>query len=217
MKITNVKIHSLNDLIKKLKQVTVKCDPNFQIYKDCEFSYRCTNNVACDIFPAQKYICLDELEKVRNLYFELLNKYNIDIFDLNGYITIKTEDFNDEIDVLPPIVEYTRMPNGLHYNLLNDGMHRIYLAKLEYRPVSTVIISGVPEEYPYYAFPIAHAPGNPSIADWSLVKEFKTSSDIPSNYIKRWPRIPNHKLLYRNFNSVFSHVSGRHTNKSAIG
>lgn len=121
----------------------------------------------------------------------------MDIFKLDGYVTIWLEGYDDPIDVLPPVVERSEEADWSVVNILNDGMHRVYLARMERTPIQVVYASGVPKQFPYYAFPLVNG--------WNDVE---IVSELPDGYIKKWHRIREYKTLYRNFNSGFQNVGG---------
>lgn len=101
------------------------------------------------------------------------------------------------MDLLPPIVEESVENDGSVHLIINDGMHRVYMALREWFIPQVALIRGVPKDLPYYAFPV---PGG-----WDKVEE---RDDLPDGYLKKWHRIKNYYSLYRNFNSAFTNVGG---------
>ena len=84
-------------------------------------------------------------------------------------------------------------------------MHRIYLARIERINPEIIFVRGIPKQYPYYAYPIR--------GSWDQVERV---DHLPEGYIKKWHRIKNNKMLYRNFDSIFSNCSkprGHHNKK----
>lgn len=126
-----------------------------------------------------------------------LRDHGVDLFRLDGYVTIWLEGYDDPIDVLPPVVEQSPEADGSVVNILNDGMHRVYLARMERSPLQCVFAANVPKQFPYYSFPLANG--------WNGVE---IVSELPEGYIKKWHRIKNYKSLYRDFNSGFQNVGG---------
>jgi hypothetical protein len=104
---------------------------------------------------------------------------------------------DEPIDVLPPVVERSVEADGSIVKILNDGMHRVYLARMERSPIQVVYVREVPNEYPYYAYPLVNG--------WNDVE---IVNELPEHYIKKWHRIPNYKTLYRDFNTAFQNVGG---------
>lgn len=194
MKITRVVQHSQAELIRNLHEISMLKAPEVQPYKDAAIGLEIMS--PNEIAPAQRYVLTDELMKVRDLRWELRDR-GIDLFKLDGYVTIMIEGCDDPIDVLPPVVEVSEELDGSLIDILNDGMHRVYLARMERSPIQVVFVSGVPRELPYYAFPL--------VDGWNGV-EIRDS--LPEGYVKKWHRIRNHHTLYRNFNTGGFHNVG---------
>jgi len=108
------------------------------------------------------------------------------------------EGYDEKVDLLPPVIEEFIEKNGRVVRIINDGMHRVYLAFLEWIVPQVIYVRGVPKNLPYYAFPIPEQ-------DWTKIE---IVDDIPARYIKKWHRIEKNKRLYRNFNSAFINVGG---------
>lgn len=194
MKILKVIGHSQEELIRKLRRVTMLTDPSLYVYKDVFISLEKIHTRF--LAPPQSYVLVKELQKVRELKWQL-EGHGIDLFTLNGYVSLYLEGYEEPIDLLPPIVEESLEQDGSIFNIVCDGMHRVYLARMEWVAPQVVFIRGLPENMPYYAFPIPE--GWPAVA----IKE-----DLPEGFIKKWHRIRDYKSLYRNFNSSFNNVGG---------
>ena len=194
MNIVRVQRFSEIDLIVRLRKVYMLKDKNRRPYVFSVISLE-SINLNC-LIPAQRYVLSDELKKVRDLKWALL-EHDVDIFKLDGYVKCWFDGIDEPIDVLPPIVEESFEPNDSVVNIVNDGMHRIYMALLEGITPQVVFIRGVLKSCPYYAYPV---PGG-----WNSVE---IVDSLPENYIKKWHRIKNNKTLYRNFNSAFENVGG---------
>jgi thymidylate synthase len=143
--------------------------------------------------PAQRYVLAPTVQKLLALRAALL-AHGLDLFALDGGAVIRTSEHPDEeIPVLPPIVEESREPDGRTVLLVNDGLHRVSAARSLGLPISVVLVRGVPAEYPYYAYAL---PGG-----WSEVAELL---ELPDEYQKKSYRLPeNYKALFREFNTVF--------------
>jgi hypothetical protein len=189
--ITMHKYYSAYDLIDKIKKVSMlKNDKNFP-YSD---SYITIESIDPNsLFPCQYYVLKSELE-MKNYLYELFKKIRIDIFNLNGYIKFELNNECCKRTLLPPVIEESIESDGKIYPLINDGMHRIFLAILMKRKLNIIYIRGSKESY--YAYPLPNR--------WNDVKIFNT---IDKNTIKKIYRIQDNKKLYRNFDSVFQNCS----------
>jgi hypothetical protein len=194
MRILAVERFSEEELIKRLRDVTMLKAPEIKVYENAFISLE---NVATEsLSPPQNYILRDELKKVRELKWAL-EEHQVDVFNLNGFVRLILEGSDEPVDLLPPIVEESIEKNGAVHLIVNDGMHRVYMAVREWVIPQVVLIRGVPKNLPYYAFPL---PGS-----WDKVEE---RDDLPAGYLKKWHRIENYYSLYRNFNSAFINVGG---------
>ncbi len=194
MEIQRIERHSVEELIANLRKVGMLTRPEVRVYADCPIDL--TSLHTDDIAPAQRYVLTKELLKVRDLRWAL-RKHGADLFKLDGYVTIWLEGYDDPIDVLPPVVEESHEADGSTVKILNDGMHRVYLSRMERSPIQVIYVRNVPEEHPYYAFPLVNG--------WNDVEIVQ---DLPEGYIKKWHRIENYKSLYRDFNTGFQNVGG---------
>jgi len=166
--------------------------PDVYVYERAAISLE-EMTIEC-LYPAQRYVLVQELEKVRLLKWELA-RFGYDIFRLDGYVKLWLAGEDQPIDLLPPMVEESVERNGRVVNIVNDGMHRLYMAYLEWVSPQVVFIRGVPKDLPYYAFP------HPT--QW---QDIDMMESLPEGYLKKWHRIQDYKTLYRNFNSAFEHV-----------
>lgn len=194
MQIERVERHGVDELVANMRRVSMLTRPDEMPYRDAriELVTLHTNDIA----PAQRYVLSQELVKVRDLRWAL-REHDIDLFRLDGYLTLWIEGYDDPIDLLPPVVEQSAEADSTVVNILNDGMHRVYLARMERSPIQVVYVRDVPKEFPYYAFPLVNG--------WNDVE---IVSELPEGYIKKWHRIKDYKSLYRNFNSGFRNVGG---------
>ncbi|MDH7603237.1 MAG: hypothetical protein QHI38_13955 [Armatimonadota bacterium] len=194
MDIERIERHSVDELIANMRRVGMLTDPNIKLYKDCRIEVVTLHTD--EIAPAQRYVLVQEILKVRNLRWAL-REHGIDLFKLDGYITMWLQGYEEPIDVLPPVIERSVEADGSVMKILNDGMHRVYLARMERSPIQVVYVRDVPPQYPYYAYPLVNGWNDVEIVD-----------ELPENYIKKWHRIPNYKTLYRDFNTAFRNVGG---------
>ncbi len=195
MKILHVERFDEAALLQRLRNVSMLLQPDVFPYREAFLSLE---NIAVEnLDPPQRYVLKKELDKVRDLKWEL-EEHGVDLFNLGGFARITLEGVDEPIDLLPPIVEESIERNGRVAHIINDGMHRVYVAYLEWVVPQVVYARGVPKHLPYYAFPIPDK-------DWTKIELL---DHIPETFIKKWHRIPNNKALYRNFNSAFVNVGG---------
>ncbi len=195
MKITSVQRFDVRELIGRLKDLTMLEDENMVPYRDAYISVEriCVE----ELHPPQRYVMKSELTKVRELKWAL-EEHGVDLFNLDGFVRVFLEGSEEPVDLLPPVVEEIIERNGRITHVINDGMHRIYMAYLEWVIPQVVYVRGLPKNVPYYAYAIPER-------DWTKIELL---DEIPTTYIKKWHRIEKNKTLYRNFNSVFTNVGG---------
>ncbi|MBF0565339.1 MAG: hypothetical protein HQK89_08855 [Nitrospirae bacterium] len=192
MNIIKIERYSEEELISRLKNLCMLTAPDVYPYRD---AYISLERISTDyITPPQRYVLVGELKKVRDLRLTLM-EHGIDVFNLNGYVNIWLEGEETPVTVLPPVVEESIEASGAVVNVINDGMHRLFMARLEWVIPQVIFVRGIPKKLPYYAYPIPDG--------WKGVSEME---ELPPGYIKKWHRIENYKSLYRNFNSVFENV-----------
>jgi len=187
MRITELMHRTPCDLISKLHKVTMLKDDKCSVYKNAYITME-TLDPSC-LVPCQYYILKNELSKI----IELQEAFPA-IFSLHGYYEFKTSNTVELRTLLPPIIEESIEADGKIYPLINDGMHRIYLALLQKRKINVVYIRGASK--PYYAYPLPNG--------WNDVK---VVNEITKDSIKKIHRITDNKKLYRNFDSVFTNSS----------
>jgi len=194
MQINKVERHGVDELIANMQRVSMLTHPDDLPYKDADIELQKMHTG--EIAPAQRYVLTQEILKVRDLRWAL-REHDVDLFELNGYVTMWIDGYDDPIELLPPVIEQSTEADSSVVRILNDGMHRVYLARMERSHIQVVYVENVPKQYPYYAFPLVNG--------WSDVE---IVSDLPEGYIKKWHRIKNYKSLYRDFNSGFVNVGG---------
>jgi hypothetical protein len=194
MKIQSVESFPPEVLIEKLRDVTMLKAPEVKIYDKAFISVETV--AVSSLSPPQNYILRSELKKVRELKWAL-EEHGIDIYRLDGFARLMLEGHEEPVDLLPPVVEESIERDGSVHLIVNDGMHRVYMALREWVIPQVVLVRGIPKHLPYYAFPV---PGG-----WTNIEE---RDDLPPGYLKKWHRIANYHALYRNFNSAFENVGG---------
>ena len=153
MDIIALERHSAVELIACLRRVPLMEQTNVLIYEQALISLE-QIHTDC-LHPPQNYLWLKELRKTQDLRWSLAER-GVDLFRLDGYITytVRREDGSEATyDLYPPIVEESIEADGTVALLINDGMHRLYLARLEWVVPQVTYIRGVPKAYPYYAYP----------------------------------------------------------------
>jgi hypothetical protein len=151
------------------------------------------------LHPPQNYIWLQELRKTQELRWSLAD-WGVDLFRLDGYVTYTVRLAGGEeviYDLYPPIVEESFEADGSLALIINDGMHRLSQARMEWVIPQVTYVRGIPKEYPYYAFP---RPGG-----WEGLDLLADNPD-PQRYLKKCHRTRHNKKLYRDFQAVFQNV-----------
>jgi hypothetical protein len=197
MDIIALENHSAQELIGRLRRVPLLEQPEILVYQDALITLECIHTDY--LYPAQNYIWLTELRKIQELRWSLAAQ-GVDLFRLEGFITytVRGPDGGEEkYDVYPPIVEESLEADGTLALLINDGMHRLYLARLEWVVPQVVYVRGVPKDYPYYAFPRRQK--------WENLDLLPENPD-PKTYLKKSHRLRENKRLYRDFQAVFNNV-----------
>ncbi|MCL6612680.1 MAG: hypothetical protein K6T66_14185 [Peptococcaceae bacterium] len=194
MNIVKIERHGPEELLGRMRRVSMLTHPDVLIYNEAFISLEKIRTEF--LSPPQSYILTSELQKVRRLRWAL-QEFGVELFCLDGYVTVWLEDYDEPVDVLPPVVEESVEEDGSVHFIICDGMHRVSLARMEWVIPQVVFIRGIPRDKPYYAYPV---PGG-----W---KEVVTRDDLPEGFIKKWHRIREYKTLYRNFNSAFNNVGG---------
>ena len=138
------------------------------------------------------YLVQKSADFQRSLHDSLL-KAGYDTLHLRGGLEIKN-DQGELWRLIPPVVEvmhedvahvntrgdidYAGKPAKVAVHIVNDGMHRVALARERRTSVSIIHVSGIPAEFPYYALPNG----------WDQVRTF---TDVPKTK-------PEKKLYRRN-------------------
>jgi len=187
-------------LVERLRKMHIKGRPDLTIYRDARITLEEDYPIEQVVFP-QYYVLEKDLEEI-TLCRRALMEYGVDIFRLRGFVRVwsRRQD-NGQMqvfDVTPPVVEISQADGGIP--LLNDGMHRLYLARQESPAMNLVIVEGVDPRYPYYALP--------NEGGWDSLQRCREVPDIKKNY-----RIADYKSLFRDFNTCFLNVTQPRTTK----
>ncbi|MEO5340049.1 MAG: hypothetical protein H7837_05945 [Magnetococcus sp. MYC-9] len=194
-RITRIETLAEEPLLERFRQTRLRGFGQPLIYAQARL--RLVRNVEPrTLFPAQRYVLQADHQRLHRLYTSFL-QHGHDIFALEGGLQfwIHGEEGEEEgpIPLTPPLVELSREADGRLLPLINDGMHRVYTAMQLGKTIHIIQADGVPEQWPYYAFPLANG--------WDDVEELAA---IPEDYVKKSYRDPdNYKALFRDFNGVF--------------
>jgi hypothetical protein len=197
MDIIELTRHSPQELTERLRRVPLLKQPDILVYAEALISLE---QIRTDqLAPTQNYVWLEEFRKVQDLRWSLA-EHGVDLFRLDGFVTytVRESDGAKKLyNVYPPVVEESLEADGSVALLINDGMHRLYLARLERVAPQVIYVRGVPKQYPYYAFP---RPGG-----WEGIDLLANNPD-PEAYLKKCHRRRENKRLYRDFQAVFANV-----------
>ncbi len=186
MEILQVEFHPATELMARLRQVPLQERPEVKIYANALISLEFIHTNY--LWPPQNYIWLAELRKVQNLRWSL-QEHGFDMFRLNGFVTYTVRQADGELrtyDLYPPIIEESFEADGTVALLINDGMHRVYLARQAWIVPQVVYIR--PEGWQHLDL----LPDNPET----------------NRYLKKCHRLRHNKVLFRNFQAVFRNVGG---------
>ncbi len=147
MNIIALQCHPADELIACLRRVPLMEQPEVLIYEQALISLEQIHTDS--LYPPQNYLWLQELRKTQDLRWSLAEQ-GVDLFRLDGYVTytVRQDDGSEATyDLYPPIVEESIEADGTVALLINDGMHRLYLARLEWLVPQVTYIRGVPKAY----------------------------------------------------------------------
>ncbi len=195
LRVLSVERFDRNELLERLRRTRLRGFDGAQPYAAATLALAPATDAAC-LAPAQRYVLRPGVARILELRAALL-AHGVDPFALDGGAFIRTSSAPEQdVPLIPPIVEESREPDGRLVLIINDGIHRIFAARSIGLPVNVVIARGVPPEYPYYACATA--------GGWAEVVQLE---ELPEGFQKKSYRIPqNYKALFRDFNAVFPGV-----------
>ncbi len=195
MKILSVERFDCDELLASLRETPLRGFDKAKVYANATLELASATDTDA-LTPAQRYVLEPTMRKLLELRNALLG-HGIDLFALDGGAYIHTSDDPDEtIPIVPPIVEESVEPDGRTVLLVNDGLHRVSAARSLGLSISVVIARGVPSEYPYYAYALPRG--------WTELVQLE---ELPDEYQKKEYRLPeSYKALFREFNTVFPGV-----------
>jgi hypothetical protein len=187
-------------LFENLRKIHITGRPDLKIYKNANISLKENINPQ-DINFAQYYVLEKDLDEI-SITRKCLLEYGVDIFKLKGFVRVYYQNSDNNalgvFDVLPPVVEISKADGGIP--LLNDGMHRVYLAREAESAINLIMVENSDPDYPYYALP--------NNEGWNNLARCREVPDIKKNY-----RIKEYKTLFRDFNTSFINVTQQRTDK----
>jgi hypothetical protein len=180
----HVEPFSRDELLARLRETRLMGFGGARVYEHATLQVQTFDPL--DLAPAQRYVLMPGVRRI----LELRDALDVDVFALDGGIHLHTDD--EVIPFLPPIVERSQEPDGREVWLINDGIHRVYAARLAGSPINVVTVEGA--SHPYYAL----------ATGWDTVVELE---ELPDDFQKKAYRVPdNYKALFRDFNAVFPGV-----------
>ncbi|GAB1690725.1 hypothetical protein [Krasilnikovia sp. M28-CT-15] len=193
MQIKSLESFGPDYLLKALATTRLQGFDGIRPYADARISLEVMDTEL--LAPAQRYVLRPTISKITELRAALMARGQ-DIFALNGGVFVQTNEQEDRIPVIPPIIEESLEPDGRTVLIINDGIHRVFAARCAGLPISVVVIRGVPAELPYYAFALRNG--------WADVQQL---DELPESFQKKEYRIPGqYRSLFRDFNAIFPGV-----------
>jgi hypothetical protein len=145
--------------------------------------------------PAQNYVLEEGVARVHALRTALAG-HGVDPFELHGGLWLGVAGLPDRIPLLPPVVEQSTEADGRAHLLVSDGLHRVFAARQAAEKINVVLVEGVDEQWPYYAYPVE--------GGWSGVEVLAELPEVRQKKEYRWPS--NYKALFRDYNALFPGV-----------
>lgn len=194
MKLTRWECLSTDETYARLRRVRLKGLGAPLVYAGAKLSLERVASTEV-LAPAQRYVLKADLDGVLVLA-ALFARKGIDIFALEGALLFWFERegrAEGPVSMAPPVIEESHEAGDRVVRLINDGMHRVMVARRQGYPVNVLLARDVPTIWPYYALPL---PGG-----WAEVEELDM---LPVGYQKKIYRRPeDRKALFRDFNTVF--------------
>jgi len=127
-------------LVDQIKEIRTIGD-NFPVYRDAEVKIKRVN--PNEVYPISKYVVEGNLEKIMSIRKELEAR-GFNIFDLDDILEY------DGGAISPPLVE-----NDGEVDCIVDGLHRLFLARIEGRDVKVIYVTGADSSHPLIGKPIS--------------------------------------------------------------
>ena len=197
------------DMIRRVPLLEKVDGEDFVPYRDSQIAF--DHLRPRSVNPTTFYLLRRQLEFQRELRKVLIDEYEIDTLNLEGAVNISI-DGGDPRVLFPPVVEVTSVPiesfgalalgnfagqpeleyervfDRIKVPIVNDGMHRIWIADEDGISLTRVVyVTDPSERFPFYAYPNG----------WNKIKIVDEVPKDPKD--KKLYRLRNPKLLYRNF------------------
>jgi len=169
--ITLERIESIEKAFARLKAASLEAANGEEIFIYRNATMRLAEFLPEEINPTSLYVLRDQLELLRKIRKQLIDRYRIDILQLSSTIHLKTED-GRLLGMAPPLVEIyeesvqiisqqgDRSPPPmllLQVPILKDGIHRAWIAREEKSAIRCIVVHGALKTYLPYAYPNAWA------------------------------------------------------------
>lgn len=199
MRILQYKKHSKEGLIRELRKVTLLHSSNTEsliyVYKDARIEL--TNVPVSDIVPSQFYYLKESLLRVGEIQ-KALKEQNLDIYNLDGFVSYTTDESDTKYNLLPIILEYQKEKDGSINPIILDGIHRVILARNQKKEkIQVVKIANVNKDFPYPAYVNSRG--------WEEVLPVESAPEQKNKRNWRFP-IEDVNKYYRDLNSIFENI-----------
>ena len=199
MNIEIINKRTIADLVRAVKDVPLLGDKNVKPYRDASVSLMRFSPE--EVNPTTFYVLKKGIEFQRELREAMLAQHGIDTLELSYWLEISVNG-GAPWGLTPPVVELTH--RKVHYvaedggvdkrgafeikiPIINDGAHRVWLAREEKMWFAGLYISGADANHPFYAHP----------NNWSDVKEV---DEVPKEkHLKKLYVKDDCYSLYRDF------------------
>jgi hypothetical protein len=195
LEVLSVEPFDRGELLARLARTRLRGFGKAQVYADAKLELAPTTDTSA-LTPAQRYVLAPTIARLLELRAALA-PWGIDPFALDGGAHIRTSDDPEEtIPLIPPIVERSSESDGRQVLLIGDGLHRVSAARSVGLPISVVIVTNISSIHPYYAQALPNG--------WSDLDQL---DELPDSFQKKSYRLPAcYKALFRDFNAVFPGV-----------
>ena len=199
MRILQYKRHSKEELISKLRQVRLSHSPKtsnpIRVFKDAKIEI--DEIPVSAICPSQFYYLEKSLSKVGEIE-KALKEHNLDLFNLDGFISYQTDESDIKYNLLPIIIEYQKEKDGSINPIILDGIHRVILARKEnLQKIQVVKIANVSKDFPYPAYVNSRGWVEVLPAEFAPLQKDKRNWRFPIGEVNKY---------YRDLNSVFANI-----------
>ena len=156
--------HTREELFDALRKTYLLGFPDVKPYENAKFKIQRLELE--QLVPAQNYYIKDIVSKI----FDLQQKLDINIFNLDGYISFYDNELAQILSLTPPIIE--KEDDKL---VILDGIHRVLASYMLDTPINCVVVSNFDKNYLSYA--------KPNETGWDQVKGFQ--STVPYGFKTR--------------------------------